>query len=266
MSDKSPNRSDVITASEIGDYIYCSVSWYLQRCGHAPESPRLEEGTRKHAEVGEKLTIVQKEKRASKRLRDAAYIVLLISPLLLVLGSMLGFVVILMLALTLLLISRIRSGRAKRLKSRYGIPSEKVVYSDLKGSARTLFSRRYGIAGKPDYIVRENPSGAYIPVEVKSTNARSPYRGHVLQLAAYCLLIEEKSGTRVPYGILVYADGRQHRIPFDDALRSELLTTIGEMRLYLKEERVDRNHTSPRKCAACSFSDVCTQVVLNDNK
>lgn len=76
----------------------------------------------------------------------------------------------------------------------------RVVYSDgvrlkpAKGiSGESLVSQRYGIAGKPDQIIMEG--GYYIPVELKSSSRpRKPYRGHVLQLAAYCLILEEVTG------------------------------------------------------------------------
>ena len=35
-------KTDVLSASEIGQYHYCSCAWHLQRCGYEPESPYLE--------------------------------------------------------------------------------------------------------------------------------------------------------------------------------------------------------------------------------
>ena len=37
------NRS-VLTASEIGQYHYCPVSWFLQKEGFEPQSPHLQKG------------------------------------------------------------------------------------------------------------------------------------------------------------------------------------------------------------------------------
>jgi len=34
------NKTDVLSASEIGQYQYCSCAWILQRCGYEPESQR----------------------------------------------------------------------------------------------------------------------------------------------------------------------------------------------------------------------------------
>ena len=45
-------NSEIIRASEIGQYYYCPVSWYLQKCGYKPKSHNLEIGTKKHEELG----------------------------------------------------------------------------------------------------------------------------------------------------------------------------------------------------------------------
>jgi CRISPR/Cas system-associated exonuclease Cas4 (RecB family) len=48
-------QSDVIRASEIGQYCYCSQAWYLQKCGYRPESPQLEIGRQQHTRLGDTL-------------------------------------------------------------------------------------------------------------------------------------------------------------------------------------------------------------------
>jgi hypothetical protein len=49
--------TDVISASEIGQYHFCSKAWHLQRCGYEPKSPMLEIGTKKHIELLQLLVI-----------------------------------------------------------------------------------------------------------------------------------------------------------------------------------------------------------------
>jgi len=175
---------------------------------------------------------------------------------------MIGIIIasLLFLALLLFLVSRRTSKSVERVRRDYGIPEGEVTYSDLDRPARPLFSERYLIAGKPDYIVR-NERGELIPVEVKSGNAEEPHRGHILQLAAYCLLIEEVYGSRVPYGILVYSDGRQHRIEYTEELKRELLSTVSEMRRVLMSGEIERNHESEKRCLSCSFSGVCEMAL-----
>lgn len=48
-------KSDVLSASEIGQYSYCSLAWFLQRCGYEPESPYLEPGKQGHIALGNTL-------------------------------------------------------------------------------------------------------------------------------------------------------------------------------------------------------------------
>lgn len=164
------------------------------------------------------------------------------------------------LSMLLLLASRKESKSAKKARKEYGIPHGKVIYTDLDRPARPLFSRKFFIAGKPDYIVKDEKTDVLIPVEVKSGNAKKPHWGHVLQLAAYCLLIEETYSVRVPYGLLVYADGKQHIVKFDDALRSEVISKAEEMRRCLKQGGVAKGNRFEGRCFSCSVRGNCDQV------
>ncbi len=101
-----------------------------------------------------------------------------------------------------------------------------------------------------------------IPVEIKSGRAREPYKGHVMQLAAYCCLVEENYHRPVPYGIIVYSDGLQHRINFDKSLRSDLLATVDEMKRALGHDCPRRTHNYKQKCRHCSFSGNCNNSLV----
>lgn len=168
------------------------------------------------------------------------------------------YLIVLLFALALIFysIARRRSSDIDSARREYGIPAGKVVYSDLNRSGKPLFSKQFGISGKPDYIIRDK-ANKLIPVELKSGYANKPHRGHVLQLAAYCLLIEEIYGKAPPYGILVYGDGREHLIRFDDSLRTDLLSTVNEMRRCWSEGRPVRNHDSKRRCCSCLLREDC---------
>jgi len=52
---KNYSKSDVLSASEIGQYTYCSYAWLLQRYGYKAESPFLESGKRTHIALGNKI-------------------------------------------------------------------------------------------------------------------------------------------------------------------------------------------------------------------
>ena len=44
--------NDIIMASEIGQYHFCSISWFLQKNGKKPVSPKLDIGSKKHINLG----------------------------------------------------------------------------------------------------------------------------------------------------------------------------------------------------------------------
>ena len=79
---------DILSASEIGQYHFCSVAWYLQRCGYKPHSDLLEVGTKKHKELGNIVDSTQKYAKKSRVLAIAGYLLILIAILLFLLEVM----------------------------------------------------------------------------------------------------------------------------------------------------------------------------------
>ena len=61
------NRNNVLRASEIGQYMYCSIAWYLQRCGYKPDSPLLDVGKKIHVDLGNTIDDIQDEMKRSRR-------------------------------------------------------------------------------------------------------------------------------------------------------------------------------------------------------
>ena len=151
---------------------------------------------------------------------------------------------------------------ARRLQARSGLPRARVVYTDAGARQRateSLFSRRYGLVGKPDYLLEQGRH--LVPVEVKPTRrAAQPHAGDVLQLLAYCLLVEEQ-GTRPPYGLLRYADTTFH-IDYTDAARAHLLAALDEIRAARLAGELPRSHDDRGRCAACMFREVCDQALV----
>ena len=148
--------------------------------------------------------------------------------------------------------------------SRYeqsGLPPGNVIYTDSGAWMKheePLFSPSLGLVGRPDYLV-EGQSGHLIPVEVKSRNApNKPHQGHVLQLAAYCLLVEEVYGVRPTHGILQYRD-TAFAVEFTLDLEEDLLDLLADMCEDMFEEEVDRDHDEWRRCARCGVKEFCYQ-------
>jgi len=166
------------------------------------------------------------------------------------------------LILLLLLVGAVLLWLARRLRARSGLPAGRVVAADVgpwRRLDRPLFSRRHGLTGRPDYVVADGAD--LIPVEVKSARAPArPHASHVLQLAAYCLLVAETSGRRPPYGILRYAD-RTFQIPYTQELEERLLEVLEAMREDLAAGDAPRRHQDPRRCAACGYREVCEEAL-----
>ena len=151
---------------------------------------------------------------------------------------------------------------ARRQREASGLPSGRVIYVDTRGWGRVerpLFDPQSGLVGKPDYLVRQG--GRIIPVEVKSGQApTAPYDSHLLQLAAYCYLVEKEYAKRPPYGILHYAD-RTYQIDYTRALESELLQTLEALRSASVKAEVNRSHQEARRCRACGYRSLCDQAL-----
>ncbi len=83
-------------------------------------------------------------------------------------------------------------------------------------------------------------------------------QGHVLQLAAYCLLVEETEGVRPAYGIIKYAD-QAFRVDNTRELRRTLLATLDAMRRDLARDQSRRSHSDPARCRRCGVRAACDE-------
>ncbi|MCS7087478.1 MAG: CRISPR-associated protein Cas4 [Thermoflexales bacterium] len=144
---------------------------------------------------------------------------------------------------------------------RSGLPMGRVIYSDTRAwqpNMRTFVSPRYRLVGRPDYLVQT--TRGVVPVEVKSTRAPAqPYASHLMQIAAYCLLIEESFG-KPPYGIICYTD-RQFAVDYTPGLREMLIATLRAMREALHAGCADRSHAETARCQGCGYRDRCDQAL-----
>ena len=141
-----------------------------------------------------------------------------------------------------------------------GIPGGRIVLQDTdrrRPVARPLVSRRYGLIGKPDYLV-ETPNGL-VPVEVKSRPYPStgPRFADVRQLMAYCVLVEEKYRTRPPHGIIAYAD-RHELVPYTPQQREAVLNIVSEIG-RVADCAPHRSHSQKRRCLRCGYRPICTE-------
>jgi len=156
---------------------------------------------------------------------------------------------------------------ARRSRTATGLPVGRLIYSDTtrwRPVEKPLFSREHRLTGRPDYLVQQRRD--VIPVEVKSGRAPpdGPFTAHILQLAAYCLLIEETYQRRPPYGIILYTDDADQpfAVDYTAALEERLLSMIGDMREALAQGDAPRNHNETARCYACGYRSGCEQSLV----
>jgi len=141
------------------------------------------------------------------------------------------------------------------------LEEEKINYVDkLEKKSKLLKSEKYKLRGKPDIILEKE--GNPIPVEVKTGRVpEGPFFSHILQIAAYCLLVEEDMGKKPPYGLIRYGD-TEFDIEYDEDLKKLLLEKLKNMREYIKNQDVHRNHDREGKCKNCSRRKICEESLF----
>jgi len=126
----------------------------------------------------------------------------------------------------------------------------KTIYSDHKEKpVEALFSSKYGLVGKPDFIL--HTKDGLLPLEIKhSDRPNQPYFSHVMQLVSYCLLIGEVKGTKPKYGFIQYKEGQPFSIRYTEGRKSFLIKTIQEMRDYVDSGKCPKP-VRKYKCKKC---------------
>lgn len=167
--------------------------------------------------------------------------------------------ILLVAAISLVTLAGVLWLRSRVDRASAGLPSGQVVYADTEQwrASPPLYSARLGLRGKPDYVVKIGAD--LIPIEVKpGRRSLEPYEADIMQLAAYCLLVEETSGRRPPYGLLRSRE-QTFRLPYNAALRERLLATLDNMRADLAARDVPRSHDDPTRCRFCGYAAQCNE-------
>jgi CRISPR-associated exonuclease Cas4 len=142
-------------------------------------------------------------------------------------------------------------------KQAAGLPEGTLVYEDADGQGEPLSSSAYPLVGKPDYVV-QLPDGRPVPIELKLNvqNVTAPYSNHQIQIAAYCLLLEDYFVQPPTHGILRYAD-REFTIEYTPAIRKKVVRLLSQMALCNEREPPQLAHQRVAKCRACAFQSMC---------
>ncbi len=142
-------------------------------------------------------------------------------------------------------------------RAKHGVGGDLAYVDSEREKPKLYVSERLGLSGRPDLVTVEGDH--HIPVEIKTGRTpRGPLFSHILQVAAYCLLMEEEYDNPPPYGILRYGDA-SHDIEFNEDLKRLLLGKLEEMRTAASMEEAHRNHSRPGKCLGCSRRTNCPE-------
>lgn len=164
------------------------------------------------------------------------------------------------LALGILVLNERRYQRQRLLTERHralGLPEGELVYEDADGEGEPLSSSAYPLVGKPDYIV-QLPDGRPVPIELKLGvhDATIPYSNHSVQVAAYCLILEDYFVEAPTHGILRYADC-EFTIEYTPTLRKKVIKLLTEMERCSEHQPPPLAKQRVAKCRACVFQPVC---------
>ena len=269
----------IISASEMERYGYCPLSWYLDLRGIDAEGDEVNTGVEKHKVIGDSLKNLLVEEEKSRETSTTlmtivglimavvtiALIILWLSTdvlrqnmgvILLIIG--IGWMLIAAFFLYKLLLS---TERIDQLRDDYNLGEETIETPDgLTEETPVLKSRKYNLAGRPDYMIKEND--LRIPVEVKTgRRPKAPFFSHVLQIGAYCLLSEETFQKSPSHGQIRYGfENEPHNVDWEPKLKTLVLEKIEEMNDVLAgRTKAHRNHKRVGKCNNCSRRKGCPE-------
>lgn len=160
-------------------------------------------------------------------------------------------------AVVLLVLAAIFRRKVRRQEHQWQIPSGDLIAVD-DGSSGTLTCHELELVGRPDVIRRDGDW--FVPEERKSMDLQSgkqPLNGHVLQLIAYCYLVNKNVGP-VQKGILTYRN-HQHELAFSQSANDRLASVLQRMKSLQGASEVNRSHRSRVRCAKCVAQKICFQ-------
>jgi len=149
------------------------------------------------------------------------------------------------------------------------ILSKKVKYVPLRGEieyvgsnrkGEEITSEKYGIRGTPDYVIKIDDDN--IPVEEKIADIKQPLLHHVIQITAYCMLVEDRYGVPPPYGIIKYKNA-QFKIPYEKRWKDMVLEMREKMLRDMERGGAHRNHNNIKKCRKCSYREKCPESMAS---
>lgn len=143
--------------------------------------------------------------------------------------------------------------KEKRRTTLFGVKSMKI---EKKWVNYFIRSERLGLQGTVDMIVKIEDE--FIVVEFKETEA--PKRipdGHIYQVAAYALLVEEKFKTIIRRLIIHYSkNNKTIEVPLTDNIRNHVHWITKKIQKILSREILPMARPSS-KCNSCGYNWIC---------
>ena len=282
----TPISSDlpVISAGDLEKFGYCPLAWWLSDEEPAKQVPlkvdsakQLAEGKKAHTDEGEALKeirsgeeVIHESEMYIWRFSAVGTGIALFGFALTAYGlegwpvALIPMAISLVWILTAVLLFRLGIRYRARTRARRAAIKATEGTVAYVGEGKTidedpaLFSHRLGLVGAPDSVVERDST--FIPVELKTGRApKGPFFSHVLQVIAYCALVEEKYGKAPPFGIVKYGQTAEFEVEYGEEQKRLLESMLGKMRDALETEDVHRNHDRPGKCANCSRREGCPE-------
>lgn len=119
-----------------------------------------------------------------------------------------------------------------------------------------LESEVHGLKGKVD-VLELDEGGTPVPIERKRAASGDYYWSDELQLAGYCLLLEDHLDERVHEGaIYLYETDQRMHVPVTENHRNAVHEAVETMRSMTVDD-VPPFTDNPEKCEACSAREYC---------
>jgi CRISPR-associated exonuclease Cas4 len=260
-----------ISAGDVERFAYCPLNW--KRALEGDRGRGGKRGAAEHQEAARHAERVGHYQREARSVLETSFLLALVAisgatlaielvylERLANVGLLLVFLSVTWLAgsLYLLAFNLFFRGRADALGRQARLVKGDIEYVDSETSRPgMLTSRVLPLQGRPDYVVSRD--GVSVPVEKKTGRTpRRPYDSHVLQLAAYCHLLEQADGVRPPYGVLEYPE-KQFEVPYTLDVENHLVRTLLRIELAERTGEAHRDHKSVGRCAGCARREGCPE-------
>ena len=155
---------------------------------------------------------------------------------------------------------KVQLGREKHLNKKSTTTNQirKRIGGVSKEQEKYLISKTYGVKGIVDEIYLLD-DGTYAPLDYKFAEYKEKeFETYKIQMALYCLIIEELYKTKVNKFFLVYLRSKNllKEIEFDDKLRKKSIKCINDYKKVIKGF-YPKATSSKARCFYCCYRNIC---------